>query len=568
MRIAEVTPHNFMGVRAPQTLVLPEQGLVLVTGANGHAKTTFLRAVAFALWGEGVSGHPCVLDPKRPQKGGRPGGASVLAHGARAPVARSYDKAGKRRLAFEGSEKYETLTKAQEALERGVGTFEVWRRTCVFTSDDVVRFTDATDADRKRFLERVTDPDGRLEAASQKCREDLRRAAAEIAAKRGELRVLEGAAQSLLSQMREARAEVAATSPDGGRGAVFLRELLASARAGLQQHAEGVEKRTQHIAGIEQARRAARDARVQAERDAEHAAHHAELLSGAACPTCERPISGEEAGGWKRGALEEIERQRAVAERAAADERKLDEALAEARRQLAAKNESIAAIRSDAEELRAELARAEDRERERDRRAAKLRRLATECEDAHDEADGLRIEVEQLASDEVVLALADAVLGTRGFRSYLLEDVLRRIEQDANDWLLRLSGGHDPMSVELRPQSEKARGGVSDVISFRVDYGGGSFDSISRGERRRVDVAVTFALAALRTEGTSERSTLWLDEVADGLDESGVEAMAGVLEDIAERQPVVVVSHDDRLVRLLSCAARYEVVRGELFRRA
>ncbi|HET7131482.1 MAG TPA: hypothetical protein VFJ95_04505, partial [Gammaproteobacteria bacterium] len=169
------------------------------------------------------------------------------------------------------------------------------------------------------------------------------------------------------------------------------------------------------------------------------------------------------------------------------------------------------------------------------------------------------------AREELILSLADKVLGVRGVRGYFLEHVLRSIEDAANAWLLRLCGNHGEMRLSLSPQSEKVAGGVRDVIAMKVSYGGGTYQSSSRGERRRVDVAMMLATAQLHDEShDGEARTLWFDEPFDALDPAGVEAAATVLQELAERQPVVVISHNEQLVRLLRPEAHYKVAGGRV----
>ena len=57
MRVLTVEAANFM--RWDRTQIdLPDAGVVVVTGRNGHGKSTLIEAVAHAVWGRSVRGTP------------------------------------------------------------------------------------------------------------------------------------------------------------------------------------------------------------------------------------------------------------------------------------------------------------------------------------------------------------------------------------------------------------------------------------------------------------------------------------------------------------------------------
>lgn len=168
MIVKSLHMHGFMSHKATE-VVLPERGIVLVTGPNGGGKSSLVEAVATAGWGKTLRG----TDPW-PE-----GGGSVKVVTDAISATRTC-RSDKKRLSWGTNaagrvHEFETTTKAQEALEAHIGEFEVWRRTHVFSSHDAAHYTMATDGERKRLLEALLGLD-RFDPALAACRDDVRRA--------------------------------------------------------------------------------------------------------------------------------------------------------------------------------------------------------------------------------------------------------------------------------------------------------------------------------------------------------------------------------------------------------
>jgi DNA repair exonuclease SbcCD ATPase subunit len=58
--------------------------------------------------------------------------------------------------------------------------------------------------------------------------------------------------------------------------------------------------------------------------------------------------------------------------------------------------------------------------------------------------------------------------------------------------------------------------------------------------------------------------TLWFDEVFDALDQDGLEAVAGALEELASTRMVMVITHSPELARRLPAAQRLHLSRGQV----
>lgn len=162
---------HLLGFMAHQQsdVVLPERGIVLVTGPNGGGKSSIVEGVATAGWGKTLRG----TDPW-PEDGGL---VRLLTDKVTAERTCKGKKKGLSWGSADGkaAENFETTTKAQEGLESIIGDFEVWRRTHVFSSHDAAHYTLATDGERKRLLEALLGLD-RFDPALEACRRDLRAA--------------------------------------------------------------------------------------------------------------------------------------------------------------------------------------------------------------------------------------------------------------------------------------------------------------------------------------------------------------------------------------------------------
>jgi DNA repair exonuclease SbcCD ATPase subunit len=78
--------------------------------------------------------------------------------------------------------------------------------------------------------------------------------------------------------------------------------------------------------------------------------------------------------------------------------------------------------------------------------------------------------------------------------------------------------------------------------------GGGTYQGLSGGERRRTDLALQLGLSQMVGGGSG---TLWLDEAFDALDRDGAERAAVVARELAATRCVVVISHSEALQEAL-----------------
>ena len=204
-----------------------------------------------------------------------------------------------------------------------------------------------------------------------------------------------------------------------------------------------------------------------------------------------------------------------------------------------------------AEDLRGDVARAEDRRRLaraalldaegpwRDLVAADARREA--AVDDLKRQEQTREHATEQANTYRILSLA---FGRDGIPTSIIEGTIPVIEAAANEVLARLPGD---MSLSLRTQRESKAGGMIDRLEVVVITDGWEreYGLLSVGQRFRVDLALRIGLSRVLSHRSDARiETLWLDEPLADLDaearEAVIETLGAVRDDFAL---TVVVSH-------------------------
>lgn len=593
MNVREIMLRGAYG-HAHTMVRLPRTGIVAVTGANGAGKSgLFVEAVSVALWGKTLRGAPAWGDAcVETQAAVRLDGLEVLRERRRGKTLlhwRPCDDGTEAGTAIDSlvrlgavsayraestdSPQFETTTKAQEGLEELIVPWDVWRRTSALSSADAAHFSLATDADRKRLLESILGIE-QFDAALAACRVDLNDAEEAL---RAHARALAGASASVEHTRAElGRAEAALEAFEGGAPEAIALPAGPTAAwlASLGERAAAhVARLRAEVLALEAEERRLARAGGAADADAAGTRHHASRLAGAAnCPTCTQPIppaylselrataagKAAEAEAERRAAAVELDRVRGERDGLMPE---LTEAEADVRA-LRAKQAGRAAVEATA------CARDIERRRwegDRARFAATVADSAARYERALEAQRQAEAHNVALLHGRATLGAVELVLGLKGVRVQLLARALGGLETIANTQLARL--GLPGLGLRLRPYSEKKSGGQSDAIGLEVAGAGGGhgYRAASAGERRRIDLAVLLALGqvAAAARGT-QPGTLFFDELFDALDTDGVQAVTGVLAELAQDRCVVVISHNPELVAALPKAAAFHVEEGRV----
>jgi len=529
MRIREITAKAFMCHTAMQ-VSFPSLGIVLVTGENGSGKSSILEGVATSCWGETLRGS----SPWRSKEKGQVR-VRLNTIGASFDITRKGNPS-KLEWLEEGqpSPKYETPTKAQLALQKRIGSFDLWRRSHVFSSSDAALFSKATDSERKRLLEEALGLDV-FDSALSECKADLLTAEGALhSATTAHSRLV--AELEALHRQRQQWVNMCVIPPNVPRPTPpDVTGYNTRIKSWTTFQTELRDKRSDLQARLIEARTNLRN---------EKAAHDA--LAKGFCPTCSMPYPVSRT-------TEAAERLRHERDRLA----KLEESSSEETADL------DAAFEEQEESLR-------DLNAERD--AIKMYPQLQQAWDAHDSADSYRsdnlaktdalilgteqalsvitAELAGRASSVAELKVCLLVLGMRGVRAQVLDNAVQALEQGACVWLSKL--GMPGLSVRLSSSTEQANGKVVDKLSLAIDgiQHGEGYKGASAGERRRIDLGLQLSIADL--VGFGQDDTLFFDESMDGLDVEGVGAAADCLKELARTRCVVVISHSQALAKQLS----------------
>jgi DNA repair exonuclease SbcCD ATPase subunit len=491
---------------------------------------TKVSGVAQGVWGQSVRGQfGWRIDEKS--------GVEIEFEGGHARRSVSKSKhVLKWQVGESGAAEFPTRTKSQAALASHVGSFHVWRHACTFHTRDASRFTGATDAERKRLLEEVLELD-RVEAGYRRARDEM------------------SAAKRALGEAEHAVA-MAAAKLDGvtkTRGALASEIEEVPDIDALREEGRALREALQTASALVGTRRTTRDGSMEKLSGAkqETRTHRARLTKigalGATCSACEQEVDSGHAAAICQEAEDALQ---AATLRVTSAEEELAAVNVTITEALQAEADARAAYDTNVHEGKTAVA-AQKRNEERQ---AKLATIDTDIEAAEAALVAAEEQLEAARTRLGEIEAASTVLSYQGVRAAMLTAAVRALEDLANDWLARL--GLAALQVRLASQSEAKSGKVTDKISFEVEGAGGGLGYIaaSTGEQRRIDIAMLLAIGELAADsrGMSAESTLFVDELFDGLDDDGQEAATQMLRELGEQRCVVVISHSAGLVDRLS----------------
>lgn len=508
---------------------LPRKGIVLVTGKNGHGKSTIAEAVAQGVWGKPIRGeYGWRTDAKSGVRIDFEGG-HVLRNVSKKHVL-------KWRVGDDGAGDYPTRSKSQAELETHVGSFHVWRHACAFHTKDASVFTEATDAERKRLLEDVLEL-SRVEKAYRKGQDEVRESKKELATAAHKLELAQTKLAGLEAQKQLLTGEYEDV-PD-----------IDAMRAERKEFQRQFDDHKLHHEEWQAALTSARETYGRLDVQFEAAKQRASKFQNMehTCSECEQELTEEH-----------LEKQRLDT---STNMTSIEVLHTKAYHQVQHWKEALEKARLELEDWRAKLA--ENATKGRDAVAAQKRNDARKAKEDTIDADIAA------ASEEVTKALlvheaaqrhlqeleaGVQVLSYTGARAGLLAGAVAALESFTNTWLAEL--GLSDLSVSFDSQSTSKKGAISDKISFEVHGAGGGrgYKAASTGEQRRIDIAVLLALGDLAADarGLSDESTVFFDELFHGLDEEGFEAAVAMLKQLATKRCVVVITHSEALQTALA----------------
>jgi DNA repair exonuclease SbcCD ATPase subunit len=566
------------------TLVLGDNRDNAGASSNGSGKSAIFDGLVWTLFGNtlrGLSGDDVIRSDTEEARGSvswRQDGKTYEVERSRKPGETSL------MLSIKGTSIGGlTPTITQKRIESALGfTCDTFIAACIF-GQDVTRWATYTDKDQKLILERLIGLEQWDKILKQvrdsKTAQSLSRQLAEasyaqaerdlkdLAHSRAEIDTEEEAWKSTIdAKVEETTKELEKVSLASRSAKADLADktLLKDELSGRSKDLQDAQNLRQ-TALLEKAKLEGRKERL-GERLIKLDEEQAELeiqTEDDTCPTCEKVLGEDGAAVVNRGSKTKIA---AIEE----DRKKTEDAIAETEAglskelppepdqdllaRLAQANEDVAACVT-------EIHRCESRQASLLSEVASLTSKAESFEAARTVLEGQEVkakdkleqfgnEVNEAHKNKLSYDYLEKAFGPQGIRSFLLESILPRFEGWANEVLKELGPN---LRLQLRSQSALKSGELREKLSCEVFLDGreARYDSLSAGERQRVDVAIALGLESLASERTPVGLAVF-DEIFERLDPEGCERVARLLRKRFARTGCWVITHNDALKSMFS----------------
>tara|TARA_R110000765_G_scaffold243764_3_gene346067 strand:- start:261 stop:1889 length:1629 start_codon:yes stop_codon:yes gene_type:complete len=152
-----------------------------------------------------------------------------------------------------------------------------------------------------------------------------------------------------------------------------------------------------------------------------------------------------------------------------------------------------------------------------------------------------------------LLRFWEKAFSEKGLVKYIIRNILDFMNDRCNYYLSFLSNTMFYVKV------------LEDLnISIYKDSQERDYDTLSGGERRRIDLAVTLALNDLTSlSNSSELDLVFFDEAAENLDKEGIQGFYNLLNDISLKKKIFLITHNSYLKSLLGDTASIKVTKKE-----
>lgn len=531
MRIRRIALDNFMG-GVTGDISFPEAGIVLITGKNGSGKSSIIEAVSSAFYGKTLRGTPYLS-----RKG------KVCVETDKYSVCRE-SKSGKSiKLSWERQDNsdyllFESAAKAQQALLSEVMPLDVWQRSFVFSSQDASKFTTSSDSQRKYMLECVLGIN-RFDAALALCRSDKKSIDAAIGEHEYELQGIESklsAYQDSIAKFKEIE-KTCYDSIDTSSVELKIKDLEMSYNDVVDE-----------ISSINKDIKKLNDSVNSVKVRGLELAKSVDRLNVDRCPTCGQRINEE----IKLIATSELTKCR---QEYSTTKDAHEQSMLALETELCSLTRERDELRDSMHGLRLSLDSSLNARKQHDTLVKSYGEVESNIDRLEQAKKKLIDKLHVLKKDLNILQHVELVLGVRGARASMLSDALDSISIVANKWLSHINSSDTFAEIELKPYSTQKNGSIVECISFDVHGFGGGFGyaALSSGERRRIDIAMLFALSEFASNfyGVSD-STIFIDEALDTLDVVGVEYVCEMLRNIAKTRLIVIITHNQEIVSLLN----------------
>lgn len=177
-----------------------------------------------------------------------------------------------------------------------------------------------------------------------------------------------------------------------------------------------------------------------------------------------------------------------------------------------------------------------------------------EIENYTEEIEEYKSGIEDKIDEKDCLLFWQQAYSNQGIKSLILDDITPFLNKRVNKYLQKLAAGR--VEVKFSTQTTLKSGETREKFSIDISNadGGDEYMANSSGEKKRIDLAINLALQDLVASRSNKslNIAIW-DEVFDSLDESGVESVVSLLEELShEKSSIFVVSHNPHLQAMFS----------------
>ena len=151
--------------------------------------------------------------------------------------------------------------------------------------------------------------------------------------------------------------------------------------------------------------------------------------------------------------------------------------------------------------------------------------------------------------DYEVMRFWEKALSEKGVIKYVIRNILSYFNERINYYLSYLTD--HTFSLEFDDE-------LSEIITISGNIT--HYISLSGGERRKINLAVMMALKdLLLLSDTDHPDLLFFDEVAENIDEQGIQGLYNLLLDLKKTRQIFVITHNKNLKTLLDSSKRLTV---------
>jgi len=155
--------------------------------------------------------------------------------------------------------------------------------------------------------------------------------------------------------------------------------------------------------------------------------------------------------------------------------------------------------------------------------------------------------------DYEVMRFWEKAFSQQGIIKFIIRNILDYLNNKVNYYLSFLTNSKYNLYFD-EELNEK-------VITNEQDI---QYISLSGGEKRKVNLAVTMALKdLLLLTDRNQTNILFLDEIAENLDEEGINGLHSLLQEIKKDKLIFIITHNKYLKTLLHSAPRLSIIKSK-----